>query len=145
MENSLKKQTLKSIAKAGLFSAISKVRENSNGYKFVTFTKGQAATNLYFGIKSADKVVVGENVNIEMLKTAEVVLAVNEDGEERLKLSLGGVSEYTNVESIFDIEDDSNEVSEAFKASFSLKANAPQFDEVDTETEVKSTRKLQAV
>jgi hypothetical protein len=138
----MKKLSLKTIAKEVGISGISVVRENSNEFKFITILKGNTAFNLYFGQKSSDKVVVGEQVPKELIKDSEVILAVNADGEERLKLSIGGVSEYVSAESLFDISPEANdEVVAAFKASFTTRQVAPVIeDEVAT-----PARKLVAV
>jgi hypothetical protein len=61
---------------------------------------------------------------------AQIVLAVNEDGEERLKISIGGNTEYVSASSVFDVEEDDNSVAEAFKNSFSTKVEAPEIGSV---------------
>jgi hypothetical protein len=143
MENLVaKRMTLKSVAKAVGISNISCVRENENGFKFITILKGNSAFNLYLGEKSGKKVITGDQIPTDLIKNSEVFLAVNNEGEERLKLGLPGTSEYVSVESLFEIDADENaEVINAFKASFTTRQAAPVIeDEVAT-----PARKLVAV
>lgn len=126
MEKAIKSVSLSTIAKKGVISNVSEVRENTNNYPYVTFLSTRknetVSTNIYFGQKSALKVSVGSKLSAEQIKNAQVVLSVNADGEERLKLSLGGQNDYTNLASIFDLEEDhTDEIVTLFQNQMSAK------------------------
>lgn len=86
--------TIKEFAKAQGFSAVSKVRENASGYKFVTFIKtdkdGNAlpdgAENIYLSIGLAEETEVGAKLDRE-LPMNEVQ---NAQGELRVKICSAG-------------------------------------------------------
>lgn len=99
--NVIKSVSLAKAVTSGLVRNISKVRQNSNGYPYVTMLNGDKASNVYFGKKSAQGVNVGDVLTSEQLQKAQVILATNESGEQRLKLSFGGESEYTDLSTVF--------------------------------------------
>ena len=92
--------TIKSYAKAEGFSIMSKVRENSNGFKFVTLVKtdkdGNAlpdgAENFYLSINLAEATEVGAQLESD-LPVREVE---NEAGEKRIKICSAG-GEYSAI------------------------------------------------
>ena len=119
--------SLRDLVKQGGVRTISVLRENTNGYPFVTFlnSKGEAQ-NVYFGQKSA--VLIKDNFEVEKpviqaLKEATVIKTKNAEGEIRYKLSLPNpTSKYsTDVElmDIFGIEELENDFSvEEFKKQY---------------------------
>ncbi|HEX8586086.1 MAG TPA: hypothetical protein VF680_16960 [Allosphingosinicella sp.] len=98
----MKRISLKKAFKNRVFTNVSKVRENHQGFKFVTVIDNSGkSNNVYLGRKSSEQVIVGQDIPAELLKRADFVLATNEQDEQRLKLSLNGDSGYTSMESIF--------------------------------------------
>lgn len=81
------------------------VKSNVSGYKYITLLKDKAATNVYFGRKSSEMVLEGEDIR-ELLVNASLIKAVNEAGETRLKISLSGDSEYVSTDSLFGASDE---------------------------------------
>ena len=86
--------TIKEFAKAQGFGIMSKVRENTNGYKFVTLVKldkdgnalSDGAENIYLSIALAEESQVGEKLASD-LPVKEVQ---NEAGETRIKICSAG-------------------------------------------------------
>lgn len=151
VSNEIKSASLKSAFKAGIVRNISEVRENNNEYLFVTLLGNNGkATNVYFGKKSAESVSEGDVLTAEQLKSADIILAMSKDDDDndvpRLKLSLTGESDYTNLSSIFgDIEDEFEaEVLKALKADMSSKEEdeADAEDDEDDEDEAEQLRAL---
>lgn len=68
------------------FNAVSDVRQNSNGYKYVTLanTKTGETENLYLGTRYSDTVTVGARLNIHELYVADTL---NAHKEQRFKLT----------------------------------------------------------
>lgn len=87
-------------AKANGFKSVSKVRENKNGYKFVTLMKeggGEgSAENIYFSKALSLELETGHVLTSEEradLRTAEVE---NEAGEARIKI-IGTGGDYSDL------------------------------------------------
>ena len=102
---------------------------------------------MYFG-KESSKIISakykqGDNVLAE-LKNASVVLATNEDGEDRYKISLPGTSQYSGVSALsemFGVEQDEVDFDvDAFRADFSTNETIPPVEE---ETDEELAAKLQ--
>lgn len=91
--------SLSLLFKKGVFTAISKLRANENSYPFVTLVGKHGSNNVYFGKKSAAiigaKYAIGDTI-IKELADASIVLAKNEKGEMRYKLSLQGTTDYSS-------------------------------------------------
>jgi hypothetical protein len=103
MENQgIKSVSLKSAFIAGVVRSISPVRENENGFLFVTVLNGAKSTNVYFGKKSAESFSEDDVLTKEQLLEMMFIVATNEDGEERIKIALNGSSDYTDLASMFD-------------------------------------------
>ena len=82
-------------------TAIAKaVRENSNGYPFLTVLRGSSAENIYFSKAASQKVASGEETT-PLLEELFVVHTQNALGEPRVKLSFGGESSYIDVASLW--------------------------------------------
>lgn len=63
------------------------VRQNTNGYPFLTFiNKDNVAENIYFSKTASKSVTVGQVVTNEVAKTLQIGYTKNEAGEERIKL-----------------------------------------------------------
>lgn len=142
----MKSASLKSAFKAGIVRNISKVRENESEYKYVTFLDGKGkATNVYLGQKSADQVSVDDDLTPAQLANAEIVLATNEAGEERLKLSLTGESAYTNLGSIFgEVEGDfEKEIHTALRKVMTARGEVTPEEDLD-ETDAAEEAEIQA-
>lgn len=82
--------SLVQLVKKGTVSNISELRENTNGYPFITLLSGNKAQNVYFGKNTAEKVngtfKVGDKI-LPFLKECNIVKTENADGEVRFKLS----------------------------------------------------------
>jgi len=78
------------LVKKGIVSNISELRENQNGYPFVTLLKNNRSQNIYFGKSTSEKVLdnfkVGEKI-LAFLKECNVVKTKNAEGETRFKIS----------------------------------------------------------
>lgn len=140
----MKTATLKDAFKASIVNSISPIRANENDYLFVTvLNRNGSSSNVYFGKKSAEQVEEGDTLTKEQMLNAEFVLATNDVGEGRIKLSLAGASDYVNLGSIFDdvevTADHSAEVLKALKADMTTKeqdeAGAETDDDDDDEAE----------
>lgn len=132
----MKSASLKAAFIAGTVSTVSAVRENETGYKFVTvLDRRGAASNVYFGKKSAESVEEGDILTKEQMIGAEFVLATNAEGDNRIKLSLAGASDYTNLANIFDdvqiSADHETEVLKALKAEMQTREEAEADDDDD--------------
>jgi hypothetical protein len=63
------------------------VRENSNGYPFVTFINGNnKSTNVYFSKEGAKQYAMGMPIGKGFFDKLQVAYVTNEEGEERIKL-----------------------------------------------------------
>ncbi len=82
------------------WSAISKVRTNSNGYPFATVVNDDGdAENIYFSKKMAGEVGVDDKATVW---AANVIVrnTVNAAGENRLKLCSAVGEDYTSVDDL---------------------------------------------
>ena len=141
----MKSASLKSAFKAGIIRNISEVRVNSSDYLFVTLLGSNGkATNVYLGRKSAEQLEEGDILTNEQLMNAEIVLASNEEGEQRLKLSLTGESSYTNLSSIFgDVENTfEKEVLIALKKDMSSREDLEQDEEEEDDADAIAEAKI---
>lgn len=88
-KNELAAISLTQLLKKGMITAISELRENTNGYPFVTFLKGSKANNVYFGVKTAEVIKgtfeKGDTI-LSFLKDCSVAKTENANGETRFKL-----------------------------------------------------------
>lgn len=120
--------SMRELVKRGVVRNLSVLRENTNGYPFITLlNKKGEAQNIYFGQKSAvlikDNFEVGQSV-VAALKDATVIKSTNAEGETRYKLSLPNpTSKYstdTELMDVFGIEEVETEFSvAAFEKQFS--------------------------
>lgn len=84
--------TIREFAKAQGFKTISKVTENVNGYKFVTFCKKDAEgklvepENIYLSINLAEEISSDATLDLEL----PVYEVTNEAGEARIKIGSAG-------------------------------------------------------
>jgi hypothetical protein len=136
--NVMKSASIKSAFVAGIIKSVSAVRENENGYRFITVVNGNRASNIYLGQKSANQVEEGDILTKEQMLGAEFVLATNDatrGSEQRIKLSLAGASDYTNLANIFDdvtvTADHSAEVLKALKAEMLTREESEALEEED--------------
>lgn len=71
----------------GFVSVAQVVRENTNGYPYITFIDADnKAENVYFSKEAAKNVTAGQAVDADMMKTYQIAFTTNEAGEERVKL-----------------------------------------------------------
>jgi hypothetical protein len=69
------------------------VRENSNGYPFLTFISADnKAENVYFSKSMAENVTEGQLVDSKLLQSLQIAETVNANGETRYKLAGFGES-----------------------------------------------------
>ena len=82
----MSRQTLIAFAKEQGFNAVSEVRTNSNGYKYMTLldSKTGNSENIYLGVRYAETVTVGTKVDP---KTLFIQDTTNAAGETRYKIS----------------------------------------------------------
>lgn len=82
----MSRQTLIAFAKEQGFNAVSEVRANTNGYKYITLldSKSGNAENIYLGVEYGTSVAVGTKVDP---KTLFIQPTVNAAGETRYKIS----------------------------------------------------------
>lgn len=123
----MKSTSLLSLAKGGHLRNISAVRVNSNGYKYITFLKGSAATNVYLGRKTAEILEEGDVITPELAKDAVVILATNAAGEPRLKFSINAGGTYSDVTSLFGVAGDV-EVIQALNAAYTAREAVVDMD-----------------
>lgn len=125
--------SFKSLYLAKVFSTITKLRVNKNGYHFITLiNKNGEANNLYFS-KNSDGYIganyeVGEDITSLLVKS-EIVAVENADGELRHKITLQGSTDYIGanvLDELFGVETAVDFNIENFKAEFSAEeAPAP--------------------
>ena len=78
------------------------IGKNVNGYPFITFITGSnAAENVYFSKNAAEIVPVDNKISKELFSKLMVTFLVNEDGEERIKLSLKNETNRVSIDSFF--------------------------------------------
>lgn len=78
--------TIKAFATQSGYNAVSNVRVNTNGYKYVTLadTTGAVGTeNIYLGTRFAEEVAVGQKADLNWFVTE----TENKDGEKRWKIT----------------------------------------------------------
>ena len=82
----MSRQTLIAFAKEQGFNAVSEVRTNSNGYKYMTLldSKTGNSENIYLGVRYAETVTKGTKVDP---KTLFIQDTTNADGASRYKIS----------------------------------------------------------
>ena len=114
--NATKSVSLRKAFENGVITNISKVRMNASKYPYVTVLNGSKSNNVYFGKKSGALVTEGQHLSVDQLTTATLLLATNAEGEQRLKLGLGGSDSYTNLESIFGSIDSSADEKEVLRS-----------------------------
>ena len=114
--NATKSVSLRKAFENGVITNISKVRMNASDYPYVTVLNGSKSNNVYFGKKSGALVTEGQHLSVDQLTTATLLLATNAEGEQRLKLGLGGSDSYTNLESIFGSIDSSADEKEVLRS-----------------------------
>ena len=118
-------------AKKAKVSSVSTLRFNANGYPYVTMlTNDKKSNNVYFGVRSAeiiedDNLVEGSNVDA-MIATASLVDTLNASNEQRFKISLKGISDYSSAADIFGYEEEVQEFDFArFIGEFTAKVVVP--------------------
>lgn len=68
-------------------SVASAVRENSNGYPFVTFIDSDnKAENVYFSKEGSKQYAAGSVIGKGFFDKLQIAYVTNEEGEERIKL-----------------------------------------------------------
>ena len=103
-------------------------------YPFLTCLRGNKATNLWFGQKSAQKIPnMSNEAMMAAMATGNIVQTINEDGELRFKISLSGDSDYaseTEMQKLFGKREVSSpEIDTAlFRAIFTEKEEAVSED-----------------
>jgi len=132
----MKKISLKKLVQDKVVQNISALRENMNGYPYVTMLvngkNGTESQNVYFGQKTGEKIMdtfsVGDDI-LNSLVNAEIIQTQNDEqkaaGEWRFKLSLNAGSDYASEVSManaFGVELDAGEFDlELFRKGFSAK------------------------
>ena len=99
--------SLRQLFEKGVFNTVSKLRENENGYPYVTLlrttSKGTASQNVYFGQKTAqivsDTFNVGDRID-SLLADAQIIKTENSNGEVRYKLSTNPTSDYVSEQTL---------------------------------------------
>lgn len=123
--------SFKSLYLAKVFSTITTLRKNVNGYHFITLiNKDGEANNVYFS-KNSDAYItanyeVGEDISALIVKS-ELVAVENADGELRHKITLQGSTEYIGasaLDALFGVET---------QVDFNLKQFVDEFEAVEPE------------
>lgn len=71
----------------GFVSVAQEVRENANGYPYVTFIDADnVAENVYFSKDAATHVTAGQAIDASFLKQHQIAFTENAAGEERVKI-----------------------------------------------------------
>lgn len=100
--------SIKEYCQENSIQRLSNVRENTNGYKYVTFVDANnEAENIYFTKNSSDSVSVGDSPKslVDAFILPEVT---NEAGETRKKITFN--NEYQTVGDLFGIVEPKSEV-----------------------------------
>jgi hypothetical protein len=86
----------------GFISVIQTVRENLNGYPFVTFMDADnKAENVYFSKAASEDVAAGDSIARGFFDPYVMVLTANADGEARWKIATKGGSNRLEVADLF--------------------------------------------
>lgn len=95
-------QSLAEFVKSNNFVDIHKaVRENANGYPFITFiTKDNKAENIYFSKSKSSEVSAGLLVTASLMRDLQVVQYTTEAGEPRTKLAGFGESNRLSLDDL---------------------------------------------
>ena len=117
--------SLKNLYLRGTFKTISPLRLNTNNYPFVTLlTANGRATNIYFGKKTSqlitDSGLKSGDSMVKFLAGADVVQTLNEQQEERFKLSIntGEYSSAADMEEAFVVTTNTEFDVKAFETTF---------------------------
>lgn len=74
-------------AQKGIISIVPVVRENENGYPYITFmNKENKGENIYFSKNTSKDVALGMPVTKALLSNYQIGITTNAQGEERVKL-----------------------------------------------------------
>jgi len=94
--------SLSQFVKSNNFVDIHKaVRENANGYPFLTFiNKENKAENIYFSKRKASEVSAGQVVTSALMRDLQVVQYTTDKGEPRTKLAGFGDSQRLSLEEL---------------------------------------------
>jgi hypothetical protein len=85
----------------GVTTVCPSVRENTNGYPFITVLRGNVAENIYFGIDASSEVSLGQDTK-SIAKNLFVVDTINAGGESRTKLSFKNADNaYYDINDLF--------------------------------------------
>ena len=98
----MKTLSIKEFAQANNIASYAQtIRENANGYLFVTFISAtNEATNIYFSKAMSEKICAGDDTRATLKDHGcSIAEYVTKDGEDRLKLC--GNSERGNIEDLF--------------------------------------------
>ena len=119
-------------AKAAKVSDFSTLRFNANGYPYITFVTRDAKSNcVYFGKKSTDALeaegLIAEDSVKHLMATASLIDTINEQGEQRFKISLQGISDYESAADVFgyELEEDGKFDFKRFIGEFTAKVLVP--------------------
>lgn len=99
-KNDLKIMSLLEFANAnGIVRVVPIVRENENGYPYVTFVgaKTEQTQNVYFSKSASKNVAAGMTMDRDAFKAYQIGFTTNAEGEERIKL----VCKTEDVEDLF--------------------------------------------
>jgi hypothetical protein len=81
------------------------IRENSNGYPYITFIKNvegkNVGENIYFSKKGSAIVTSGEVISKGFFNPFKVATVTNAAGESRVKLITQGESTWLSVDDLF--------------------------------------------
>lgn len=114
-EAALKSISFKELVRNKVVTTYSKLRINENGYPYITLLRGSMSSNVYFGKNSSAIILAnyktGDDITKELVK-ADVVLTINDNAEERFKISLSNNSKYATASDIADAFGLDNEVAD---------------------------------
>lgn len=86
----------------GFVSVYKAVRENQNGFPFITFMTGDnKAENIYFSKGGAEMVAEGEVITKDLIAQFQIAETTNAAGEARIKLVRKGSGERLELSDLF--------------------------------------------
>lgn len=103
MANQLSTVSVQEFMKSNNFISVVKiVRENANGYAYITFiTEGNKAENIYFSKNASILVNAGETIAMGFFTPFMIGFTTNANGEKRTKLIAQGESNRITAEDLF--------------------------------------------
>lgn len=103
ISNPLVTQSVKDFMKGNGFTQVHReVRENTNGYPYITFINGKnEAENVYFSKQAGEQVEAGQEIKKGFFDAYLVAETKNAAGESRIKIVRAGSSTRLDMDDLF--------------------------------------------